>query len=490
MNLVWFKRDLRVVDHKALSQALSQKPIILLYIFEPELWLEPDLSFRHYKFLLESLVELKQEISRLGGHLNIKVGKATEILEEIFTKYQVTDLYSHQETWNYWTYNRDRAVNKLCKRLKVSWHEPRSNGVFRRLKDRDGWSRKWGLDMQQEVLPKPTTINSIDIGSTKIPSCQTLKLNSEEHNQFQVGGRSHALQLLNSFLYQRGENYTVEMSSPVTAYDSCSRLSAYLAFGCISIRELFQHAKYKTTELANIPPKGRGKWPSAMRSFAGRLRWHCHFIQKLEDQPNIEFFNMHQAYNNLRQDTFNEQFFTAWCEGKTGYPMVDACMRALKTTGWLNFRMRAMVMSFASYHLWLHWRRTSLYLATQFVDYEPGIHYSQAQMQSGTTGINSIRIYNPIKQGIDQDPNGEFIRKWVPELSEVPNNLIHKPWEGCVPGYPKPIVDEATARKYAADQLYGLRKTMAHKINTKAIVKKHASRRTRKTTKEKNDDNK
>ena len=228
-------------------------------------------------------------------------------------------------------------------------------------------------------------------------------------------------------------------------------------------------------------PRGtKSKWSRSMRSFSGRLRWHCHFIQKLEDEPRIEYENMHLAYDNLRTQDINEAYFEAWKQGKTGYPMVDACMRALKATGWLNFRMRAMLMSFASYHLWLHWRKPALYLATLFTDYEPGIHYSQIQMQSGTTGINAIRIYNPIKQGLDHDPEGVFIREWIPELREINQDFIHTPWlsPAQMKGYPIPIVDEKTARKEAASKIYGLRKNnTSHKETAKKIVHKHGSRK-------------
>ncbi len=216
-----------------------------------------------------------------------------------------------------------------------------------------------------------------------------------------------------------------------------------------------------------------------MRSFLSRLWWHCHFMQKLEDQSNIEYENLHSAYDQLRKESLNQQYFEAWKTGNTGFPMIDVCMRALIATGWLNFRMRAMLMSFASYHLWLDWRVTSLYLARLFTDYEPGIHYSQVQMQSGTTGINSIRIYNPIKQSIDQDPNGEFIKRWIPELENVSDENIHTPWleKHNAVDYPNPIVDEKQARKFAADNIYKIRKDSKSSQETKNIIKKHASRK-------------
>jgi deoxyribodipyrimidine photo-lyase len=214
--------------------------------------------------------------------------------------------------------------------------------------------------------------------------------------------------------------------------------------------------------IANTPERALAY---ALRGFAGRLRWHCHFMQKLEDEPGIEFYNFARMCDGLREDEFNDANFAAWCEGRTGYPMVDACMRTLVATGWLNFRMRAMLVSFASYHLWLHWRQTGM-----FLDYEPGIHWSQMQMQSGTTGINTLRMYSPTKQAQDQDPQGLFIRRWVPELTRVPLPYLAEPWKmdvsvqhmaGCTIGvdYPFPIVNDKQAMQAAKDRMYGLRKT-------------------------------
>jgi deoxyribodipyrimidine photo-lyase len=211
-------------------------------------------------------------------------------------------------------------------------------------------------------------------------------------------------------------------------------------------------------------------------------------MQKLEDEPQIELHNFARVCDGLREDEFDEARFAAWCEGRTGFPMVDACMRSLRATGWLNFRMRAMLVSFASYQLWLHWRPTGLFLARQFLDFEPGIHWSQMQMQSGTTGINTLRMYSPTKQAQDQDPQGVFIRRWVPELARVPLPYLAEPWKmadsvqrmaGCTIGldYPTPIVDDKAALKAAKDRMYGLRQSQQAREEAGTVQARHGSRK-------------
>lgn len=484
MNIVWFKRDLRVEDHQPLAKACARGPFLPLYIVEPGLWQQPDMGYRHYVFLQACLLEFDDTLRALGQPLVIKTGRVCDVLADLKLKYQFKELFSHQETWNAWTYQRDKAVKKWCRDNHVIWHESVQNGVVRCLKDRGGWANSWYKTMSQPVHRPPLRIEKIDEVSEQIPSHENLGLFKDGACDMQKGGRKQALANLNSFLNHRGQRYTKEMSSPLSAVSSCSRLSPYLAFGVVSMREIFHACQQRTDEVKSLSKEKRGQWPSAMRSFSGRLRWHCHFIQKLEDEPRIEFENMHSAYDSLRVSEFNEDYFSAWKIGKTGYPMVDACMRSLIATGWLNFRMRAMLMSFASYHLWLHWREPALHLARLFTDYEPGIHYSQVQMQSGTTGINAIRIYNPIKQGIDQDPDGQFVRKWVDELSHVDKEFIHMPWNLGVKidGYPSPIVDEKIARNFARERLYGLRKSSTtHYEQAREIVIKHGSRKPRRT---------
>jgi deoxyribodipyrimidine photo-lyase len=219
-----------------------------------------------------------------------------------------------------------------------------------------------------------------------------------------------------------------------------------------------------------------------------RLHWHCHFIQKLESEPEIEWRNMHRGYDGLREDDWNPEHFAALTSARTGWPMVDACVVMLHETGWLNFRMRAMLVSVATYPLWLDWRPVGQWLATQFLDYEPGIHWSQLQMQSGTTGINTTRVYNPIKQAQDHDPHGTFVRRWLPAMRRVPDSWLSEPWRmphqvqisaGVQVGaeVAQPVVDLAQATREAKQRLHSRRQTPEVKAGKKSVIEKHASRK-------------
>jgi deoxyribodipyrimidine photo-lyase len=487
LQVVWFKRDLRVHDHEPLRRAAERGPVLPLYVIEPELWRQADASARHWGFLRECLRALADELSRLGAPLQLRRGDIVTVLNAIRAELGPFVLHSHQETGNAWTYERDRAVQAWTRSCNIEWREYRQHGVFRGLRQRDGWAQRWEAQMSQPLLAPPRVLQPV-CAPTIDCDALAIEFDDEDIEARQRGGRPVALDLLQSFLSERGANYHREMSSPLSAASSCSRLSAHLAAGTLSIREVFQAT---TLRLERERAAGaRSGWATALQAYTARLHWHCHFVQKLESQPDLEFRNLHRAFDGLRERDFDTARFTAWGRGETGYPLVDACMRSLRQTGWLNFRMRAMLMAFAAYHLWLHWREPGLHLARQFTDYEPGIHWSQVQMQSGTTGINRLRIYNPVKQSRDQDPEGRFIRRWVPELAGVDAAFLHEPWRmsasaqqraGCRIGrdYPRPIVDHEAAARAARRRVEDLRRRTGFGEEARDVMSRHGSRRRR-----------
>lgn len=481
LNVVWFKRDLRVYDHRPLTTAAGQGRVLPLYVVEPELWQQPDASARQWLFVAESLKELREDLASLGQPLIVRTGNIIPILKGIRTRFGAFHLWSHEETGNGWTYSRDKSVAGWANESGVDWTEFQHSGVIRRLKSRNGWAKRWHKFMSETLVHPPHLEPMEDIKLGNIPDAIELGLNENVCPGRQTGGRAAGLATLNSFLSERGAPYRRAMSSPSAGAVHCSRLSPYFAWGCVSVREVSQKTWSRQRELKanNI----KGGWRGSMSSFTGRLHWRDHFMQKLEDQPNIEFQNFHPSYNGLRPATPESDVFKSWSIGETGLPFVDACMRSLTATGWLNFRMRAMLVAVSSYHLWMDWRKPGEHLARLFTDYEPGIHWSQMQMQSGTTGINTIRIYNPVKQGYDQDESGAFVRKWVPELADVPNEFIHEPWRWENAGntlgknYPFPIIDHLAAAKKARQKVWAVRKEYGFRETASDIQNKHGSRK-------------
>ena len=478
MRLVWFKRDLRVHDHAPLLRAASQGEVVCLFVYEDELLQAPDFDPSHAVFLEQSLGELHRQLEQRGVPLVCRRGSLPQVLEELHQQWPFTSLWSHQETGNQLTYQRDLRVGRWCRQHGIDWHELPQSGVIRRLKSRDGWSRRWEERMRAGLLPAPERLQGPALVGPVL-SLAELGLPPSAKPEAQPGGESAARDCLQSFLRQRGVNYAKDLSSPNTGWQGCSRLSPYLAFGNISLREVYQR-----TLKAALEHKARRsdpRWGRSLQAFVSRLHWRCHFIQKLEDQPDLEFHNMARSYDGLRENEFRDDYFQAWCQGKTGYPLVDACMRALLATGWINFRMRAMLMSFASYHLWLHWRPTALHLARHFLDFEAGIHYPQAQMQSGTTGINALRMYNPIKQTYDQDPQGQFLRRWLPELARVPLPYLAEPHKlppaqrHLRQDYPDPLVDHQRATAQARARMGAVRGQ--HPEESRQVLQRHGSRK-------------
>ncbi len=485
-SVVWFKRDLRVFDHEALRLALCAGPVLCVYLVESSLLRQPDVARQHHRFAMESVDDLRRQLAQIGLSLQVLTGEAVHVFDRLHALAPFAALYSHQETGNAASFERDKAVARWCRQRGVAWQQPRQQGVVRGPLNRDHWQRQWRAFVSQPCIDAPARLPAaaqvpLPWIEPTVPSDDALGLPAHCPPERQRGGRTEALRVLHSFIHDRAVAYRGGISSPLTAPDACSRLSPYLTHGCLSVREVVQACQHAW---GGLPP---GRQREGLRAMVGRLAWRDHFIQKLETQPDIEWRNLHRGYNGLREGGWNPEHFQALTEGRTGWPMVDACVAMLRQTGWLNFRMRAMLVSVAAYPLWLHWREPGHWLARQFIDYEPGIHWSQMQMQSGTTGINTTRVYNPIKQAQDHDPQGEFVRHWLPVLQRVPDSWLWQPWRmppsvqsACGVrldlDWPEPLVDLELATRRAKAALHQRRALPQVRAAQQAIVQQHGSR--------------
>lgn len=494
MQIVWIKRDLRVSDHAPLAEAEgSGLPYRVIFIFEPSLVAHPDCSERHLRFQWQSLMDMNRTWLRLlqdseARQVDVFWGEAEAVFSTLFDAYEITRVLSYEESGIEKSFRRDKAIAQLLKSKGVIWQEFQRNGVLRGIKDRVDWDKRWFVTMYEPVIENSyrkqlypeelgffvEAMQGPMVKRFAIPEDRLGSLESTSAGM-QMGGESMAWRYLQGFLLERHKSYHYHISKPLQSRESCSRLSVYIAWGNLSIKQIYQASKSLSKEKKNA---------RAMTAFLSRIKWHDHFVQKFEQECTYEYRAVNRAFEDLGAEN-DAQLLQAWKEGKTGYPLVDANMRALATTGWINFRMRAMLVSFLTHHLDVDWRLGVYHLAQYFLDYEPGIHYTQFQMQAGTTGANTVRVYNPVKNGLEHDTEGEFVRRWLPEIAGLPNHLIHQPWTmtemervlyGVTLGedYPQPVVALQGRKIAMVARIYEMRKSEFAREEKARVLKKHS----------------
>ena len=481
----WIKRDFRIYDNQCLWESSLQARMLLpFFCWEKQVIEEGDYSSFHLQAQWEALHGLIGSLEKRGIVSRVVHGNIVEQLELLYTKMPFALLYSHQETGNLITYRRDIAVKEWCRVHGVKWMELKQNSVLR-----GGDADRRRLKLRQTDYRKQKPLGIPDLSHLqKLPEQIEKKgptwrqLTSCFHKFYGLGQSSKLIKVneraawasIDSFFEERGIGYAGGISSPNTAFINGSRLSSHLAWGTISLRAIFNCLDQRRELKMNS--EDRAKWNRSLKAFESRLFWRDHFIQRLEAFPELEKKALNSAYADLRYEDDPDKL-DAWVKGETGYPMIDACMRCLGETGFLNFRMRAMVVSFACYGLHLSWKTIHKPLARLFHDYEPGIHLSQLQMQAGVIGFNTIRVYSPTKQFLDHDPEGNFVKKWVPELKNHTNVEIAEVEKSKIEGYSPPIVDLSIRSREMKSRVFEIRKSVSGKEITKRVLAKHGSQK-------------
>jgi len=456
--LVWFRRDLRVADHAALHAALSAHGAVhCAFVFDTEILdLLPSRSDRRVEFIWESVRELKGALEARGGALHVLHGRAREEIPRLARRLGAAAVYANRD-YEPAALARDEAVAHTLQAMGVAWRTRKDQVIFERgeLRTRSGGDFSVFTPYRRAWLAKLAPLHlkpyATEKYTARLAPAKGLRLPTLEETGFRrtdlaalgvAPGMSGGARLLARFK-RHIDLYHEQRDFP--AASGTSRLSTHLRFGTVSVRQLAGYAWRRGGT-------GAHAWLS-------ELIWREFYFMILASRPDVTEHAFRREYDTLRFDD-DPARWRAWCEGHTGYPLVDAAMRQLERTGYMHNRLRMVVASFLVKDLGIDWRRGERWFAAKLNDYDLAANNGGWQW-AASTGCDAqpwFRIFNPVIQSRRFDPQGDFIRSYVTELARVPARHVHAPWEmsraeqraaGCLIGedYPAPVVDHAAARK-------------------------------------------
>jgi deoxyribodipyrimidine photo-lyase len=466
--LVWFRRDLRDYDHRALAAArAAHDPVHCVFVFDTEI-LDPlpSRDDRRVAFIWDCVAELRRALAADGGGLHVVHGSAREEVPRLARRLGAAAVYANRD-YEPQAIARDEAVAKALQAAGILYRECKDQVIFEldevRTKAGDAFNvftpyrRAWLAKLEPRHYAACTAgkgAGRLARASGAMPSLDAIGF--RRAGLPLPAGMSGGAGLWQAFR-KRLASYAAERDFPALA--ATSRLSAHLRFGTVSIRELVRHA-------ANSRDKGASAWLS-------ELVWREFYFAVLAARPDVVDHCFKREYDGLAWED-DEAGWAAWCEGRTGYPLVDAAMRELAAQGTMHNRLRMVTASFLTKDLGLDWRRGERWFAARLLDYDLAANNGGWQWSAGT-GCDAqpwFRIFNPVTQSRRFDPDGGYIRRWVPELADVPGPRLHAPWEmkpaeqqasGCVIGqdYPPPIVNHDEARKRTLARFKAVRRRPA-----------------------------
>jgi len=447
-TIVWFRRDLRIADHEPLYRAALRGAVIPVFVLDRALLHHPETAPARVAFMLACLRSLDGDLRQRGGRLIVRSGDPVTVLPQLIRETEADGIYAYLDFERIYGRVRDARLNQALERdgLRIRWFEPLA--TTSELIPYPDYRRLWYAQMEADSIPPPGRIGVPDeVASDPIPTLAELDLR-DDGKPIPPAGTQAARQLLQNFLVDKTDRYYWQLSYP--GAEATTGLSPHLKFGAISVREC-----YRTVQQLRQSPDARVQ--RSRKQLISRLRWGNGFAQRFRYLPQLEVRSLYQVFDE-EDWTFDEALYQAWQQGLTGFPMIDAAARCLQATGgWLalNFRSRAIYASFLSNLLGMDWRFGALHFMRHLIDGDCPIDHYQWAMQAGVTHCVDktwTRIYNPEQVAVDRcDPEGAFIKRWVPEVVHLPAHQLGCP--PAIPGYPAPILNYKQARQRRVKQL-------------------------------------